>query len=327
GTLLCGFANSLETLLLFRIITGLGIGGEWAAGQTFVCEIFPPCSRGRFGAIMQTGAPFGILLASFVGGFLSPIIGWRLCFILSALPALLVLFIRKNLPESDLWKEKSMGNPEYGNLKPRNTSYGFKLLLSRKYRYMFLYSLVLAILGMSAYWFCYSWLPEYLYLDRSLSLSKSTTWMIIAQIGGIIGYFSFGYITDHIGRRITFSIYTGIMALGLVMITLLWNLFEANPIIILGSLVLVGFGTGFFGGYGPIFSELFPTAIRNMASGTAFNLARGIQLVTPILVVYIGQFADLGTGIVIGALFAIAAGIWIWVFPETKGRDLKELDL
>ena len=85
-------------------------------------------------------------------------------------------------------------------------------------------------------------------MDRSFSLSKSATWIIIAQIGGIIGYLSLGYITDLIGRRITFSIYTGIMTLGLVMITQLWNFFETYPLIILGALVLVGFGTAFLVG-------------------------------------------------------------------------------
>src|SRR5208283_2899352 len=86
-----------------RIITGIGVGGEWAAGQTFVGETFPPKLRGRYSAFMQTGAPIGGAIASIVGGFVEPMIGWRACFMLSIVPALFVVFIRKNLPESDMW--------------------------------------------------------------------------------------------------------------------------------------------------------------------------------------------------------------------------------
>ena len=103
GTFLCGIASSIYLFLIFRIITGLGVGGEWATGQTYIGETFPAKVRGRYGAIMQTGAPFGIILASIVGGFVESIIGWRLCFFVSILPALLVVFIRKSLPESDVW--------------------------------------------------------------------------------------------------------------------------------------------------------------------------------------------------------------------------------
>ncbi len=112
GTLLCGFASSLPMLLVFRVITGLGVGGEWATGQTYVGETFPAKVRGRYGAFMQTGAPIGIALASVVGGFLAPVIGWRWCFILSFLPALLVVYIRKAIPESDLWeRHRRKGEP------------------------------------------------------------------------------------------------------------------------------------------------------------------------------------------------------------------------
>lgn len=107
GTFLSGLAGSIELLVVFRIITGLGVGGEWATGQTYVGETFPAHVRGRYGAFMQTGAPIGVALASVIGGFVSPVIGWRNAFFLSVLPALLVLFIRKHLPESDVWLERN----------------------------------------------------------------------------------------------------------------------------------------------------------------------------------------------------------------------------
>jgi MFS family permease len=325
GTFLCGLANSLETLILFRIITGLGVGGEWATGQTYIGETFPPRLRARYGSFMQTGAPLGILLASVVGGFLAPTIGWRFCFFLSIAPAFLVIFIRRGLPESDLWLLKKE-NAERASQAMASAISQFLALFSPEYRRMFLMALVLAILGLSAYWFTYSWMPDYLYLERHFSLTKSAIWIIITQLGGFLGYFSFGYVADRWGRRPAFTIYTSLMAMGLVMITVLWDYVVGFPLIILGFMFLVGFGTGFFGGFGPLFSEVFPTAVRNTATGSAFNLGRGVQFFTPVIIALIAQRYNLSAGIFLAAIFALATGIWIWAFPETRGRDLEELE-
>jgi MFS family permease len=279
GTFLCGLASTLEVLLLFRIITGLGVGGEWATGQTYVGETFPPKVRGRYGAFMQTGAPVGIVLASIIGGFVAPSIGWRSCFFISLLPALLVVFIRKRLPESDVWEERRKSVSETGGAVPSGVEEAarmFLTLFTRTHRKLFLYSLVLAIFDMSAYWFTYTWLPGYLHQQRAFSLAKSAAWMLITQAGGLLGYLSFGYVSDRFGRRPAYSVYSLIMALGLVMITLLWDVVVAYPPVILSFMFFVGFGTGMFSGYGPLFAELFPTSIRNTAMGSAFNLARAI---------------------------------------------------
>lgn len=325
GTFLCGLSNSLEMLILFRIITGLGVGGEWATGQTYIGETFPAKLRARYGSFMQTGAPLGILLASLVGGFLAPSIGWRACFFLSIIPAFIVIFIRRGLPESDLWLLKKE-DAKKASYTISSAISQFSVLFSREHRRMFILALGLAILGLSAYWFTYSWMPDYLYLERHFSLTKSALWIIITQLGGFLGYFSFGYVADRWGRRPAFTIYTSLMALGLVMITVLWDYVVGYPLIILGFMFLVGFGTGFFGGFGPLFSEVFPTSVRNTATGSAFNLGRGVQFFTPVIIALIAQRYNLGAGIFLAAIFALATGIWIWTFPETRGRDLEELE-
>ena len=320
GTFLCGVANSLEVLLLFRIITGLGVGGEWATGQTYVGEIFPAKVRGRYGAFMQTGAPIGIVLASMVGGFVTPMIGWRMCFFISILPALLVVFIRQRLPESDVWLERkkfdTVPRMQKKLLDP------FIELFRPEHRKLFVLCLILAIFDMSAYWFTYSWLPGYLHQQRQFSLVKSAGWMLITQAGGLLGYISFGFVADSLGRRPAYSIYSVIMALGLVMITLMWDKVVAYPPVILSFMFLVGFGTGMFSGYGPLFAELFPTEIRNTAMGSAFNLARGVQFFTPVAIALIAETYGLSGGISLAALFALLTGAWIWVFPETKGKKI-----
>jgi MFS family permease len=317
GTFLSGFATNLELLVFFRIITGLGVGGEWATGQTYVCETFPPKVRGRYGAFMQTGAPIGIALASVVGGFLMPVIGWRGCFFVSLLPALLVIVIRRGLPESDLWLQRRTSPAA----RP-----GFLTLFSKKHRAMFAACLVLAVFDMSAYWFTYSWLPGYLQQERQMSLVKSALWILVTQSGGFLGYFTFGFVADRLGRRPAYSIYSVLMALGLVMITLFWTAVADRPSLLLIYMFLVGFGTGMFGGYGPLFSELFPTSIRNTAMGSAFNLARGVQFFTPVIIAVIAREYGLAGGISLAALFALLTGAWIWVFPETKGISLSSLE-
>jgi MFS family permease len=316
GTLLCGFSGNLAMLLAFRIITGFGVGGEWATGQTYVGEAFPPKVRGRYGAFMQTGAPLGVMLASVVGGFLMPVIGWRACFVVSFLPALLVTVIRRAIPESDLW----LASRKSASVRKRESQ--FALLFSKAYRTLFILALTLAIFDMSAYWFTYSWLPEYLREERGLSIAKSATWVMVIQTGGFLGYATFGFVADSLGRRPAYSIYAVFWAVGLTMITLLWSSVVAIPALLLGFMFLVGFGTGMFGGYGPLFSELFPTRIRNTAMGAAFNVARGVQFFTPVVIALVAEQFRLSGGIFLAAVFAVLTGVWIWTFPETKGRRI-----
>ncbi|MCU0371192.1 MAG: MFS transporter [Bacteroidales bacterium] len=325
GTFFSGLAGSFWFLMFFRIITGLGVGGEWATGQTYVSETFPAKVRGRYCAFMQTGAPLGIALASIVGGMLSPVIGWRACFFVSILPAIMVIYIRKSLPESDMWAQrKQLSQQDKGSERKKGPSpiSGFLSLFTGAYRKFFLLALVLAIFDMSAYWLTYSWMPGYLHNERNFTMTKSALWILVTQSGGFLGYFTFGFIADKLGRRPAYSIYSVIMAVGLIMITVFWDYVVMYPAVILGFMFMVGFGTGMFGGYGSLFSELFPTSVRSTAMGSAFNLARGIQFITPVAISLIATRYGLAGGIALAAVFALLTGLWVWTFPETKGRKL-----
>ena len=320
GTLLSACSWSFYSLVIFRFITGLGVGGEWATGQIYINETFPDELRAKFGAFMQSGAPVGVIIASIVGGLISPIIGWRMTFLVSIIPALTVIFIRRYLKESDVWLENK---DQYVNTSIFKQ---FKELLSKEYRKIFFMSLILCILGMSAYWYTYSWLPTYLTQERGLAMIGSTIGIIIIQCGDFLGYTSFGFVAEKLGRRPAFTIYSFIMGISIAMITLCWNQIDKIPDLIFVFMFLTGFGTGYFGGFGALFSELFPTKIRNTGVGTVFNLARGIQFATPVIITVVATYFDLSYGIAIAAIFAISVGIWIWVFPETKGTVINELD-
>jgi Arabinose efflux permease len=320
GTFLCAFSTSLEMLIIFRIITGIGVGGEWATGQTYVNETFPAKLRGKAGALLQTGNPVGLILASVVGGLLVPIIGWREAFLISVLPAAIVILIRRKIPESDLWI-LNRSNGMKSSIKSKKNE--FITLFLKPYRKPFLMALTLAILGSSAYWFTYSWLPTYLQ-EKILSVAKSAMWIIVNQVGGILGLLSFGYVADRFGRRPAFSLFALTMASGLVMITIFWDHIGTYPSMIFVFMFIIGIGTGIYGGFGPLVSELFPTRLRSSAMGSSFNLARGTQFLTPILIALIAAQYGLGSGIFLGAIFALSVAIFIWAFPETKAIELEK---
>jgi MFS family permease len=322
GTFLCGASKGFTSLLVFRILTGLGVGGEWATGQTFIGETFPARVRARFAAVMQTGAPLGIALAALVGGFAAPAFeslfgfdrGWRTCFFVSVIPALLVVvLIRRLMPESDIWvagRERKA---------PKGRGQFAEILAVPALRRLFGLGLVLALTDMSAYWFTYSWLPKYLYDQLGFSMAKSGIWMLVTQAGGLIGYLTFGAVADWRGRRVAYTGFSLLWAAGLLAVTWFWGAIAQWPWLTLCFMFLVGLGTGNFSGYGPIFTEIFPTRVRNTAMGTAFNLARGVQFFTPLVITQVALRYGLAGGISLAAFFALFTGAWVWLLPETRG--------
>jgi MFS family permease len=317
GTFASGLAPSFFWLMVARVVTGLGVGGEWGTGQTYVAETFPANVRARYGAFVQTGAPIGVALASLVGGFLAPAIGWRACFLVSGVPALLVVAIRKRLPESDVWEARRR-DPE----RRPGGSAPLGVILSPAYRGVFVRSLILTIFTMSAYWFTYTWLPGYLHDERHFSMAKSASWILVTQAGGLLGYASFGFVADRFGRRPAFTVYSLTFAAGLAMTTAFWASIAERPAVVLSFMFLVGLGTGVWGGFGPLFAELFPTRVRGAAMGSIYNIARGVQFVTPIAVTVIARRYGLAGGMSLAAVFAAATAAWIWTFPETKGEAI-----
>jgi putative MFS transporter len=269
-----------------------------------------------------------------VGGFVEPSFaklfgpgwGWRACFFVSTLPALLVVVIRRFMPESDVWEEWQR-HPERRD-EDAGRHFVSSLRRDPSIRRLFLLGLFLAVTDMSAYWFTYSWMPKYLYDKLHFSMARSGAWMLVTQAGGLLGYLTFGIVADWKGRRVAYTLYSFLWAAGLLSVTWFWGTLVAVPTLTLVFMFLVGVGTGNFSGYGPIFSELFPTRIRNTAMGTAFNLARGVQFFTPLVITWVasipwlGPERGLGIGISIGAFFALLTGLWVWTLPETRGTRI-----
>jgi len=316
GVLAAASARSGRAMVAAAALAGLGIGGQWAAGQTLLGETVPPRLRGRFGALSQTGAPLGLGLATLVATQLAPHIGWRAAFALFALPALAVPFLPRFLPESDLWRAHravARGGERRVSLED---------LFAPGVRRPFALAFVLTLFNMANYWLTFSWLPEYLGREWRLAIQKTGAWTLVFVAGSLAGYLLYGACSDRWGRRLSFTLFSIVMAIGLAMITLFQAPIREQPGLILTFVFVTGVGTGTWSNFGPFYTELFPTRVRNTAGGVCMNVSRGIQFVAPWLVVALGG-QSLGNGIALAAVFALAAGAWVWLLPETRGRALE----
>ncbi|HXU45658.1 MAG TPA: MFS transporter [Thermoanaerobaculia bacterium] len=326
GNLLCALAGSGFALGLGRALAGLGIGGTWGGGQAMVGETFPAALRGRSGAIAQSGAPVGLGLAAILGSFLAPVAGWRVTFLIAALPGLALLFWRY-LPESDLWLEHRRRLAAGGSeARDRQGGRGsvFAQLAAPDLAGLFARAFLLTAFNMSAYWFAVVWLPRYLSAERGLSIFGTGWWTLTFVAGSLLGYLSFGWASDRIGRRPAFALYCLVTALGLLPVTLFWNLFAGRPGGGLACLFVAGIGTGTWSCYGPYFSELFPTRVRGTAMSIIMNVTRGIQFLAPFAIAAVAPLAGMAGGIALAAGFALLAGAWVWTLPETAGRAIVE---
>jgi MFS family permease len=325
GNIICALAPGAMGLILGRALVGLGVGGTWGGGQAMLGETFPPALRGRYGAVAQSGAPVGLGLATIIGSFLAPEIGWRNVFLVSVAPAL-ILLAWKYLPESDVWLEHrrrlAAGELDAHEIE-RARRPVLAQLASADLAGLFTRAFLLTAFNMSAYWFAVVWLPRYLQEERGLSIVGTGWWTLVFVAGSLTGYLSFGRVSDAIGRRPAFALYCGITAVGLAMVTVFWNTFAANPATGLICMFVAGVGTGTWSCYGPYFSELFPTRVRGTAMSVIMNVTRGAQFVTPLVLAAVASRWGLASGIALAAAFAALAGAWVWTLPETVGARIE----
>jgi MFS family permease len=318
GTLASGLSLGFWTLLVARAVTGIGVGGEWAVAHALVGETVPPHVRGRYGSYLQSGSAFARFFASMVGNLLAPIIGWRLAFMLSAAPALIVVFIRREMPESDVWLESVRAGI--------SSRLGYVAALGRMLgpalRRTTAAAFTVTTMNMAAYWFKTIWLPTYLHETRGLSLAAVTWLLLMDQIGSVAGYVMFGYASDYFGRRPSFTAFSIIKAVGLAMITLGWNLGGGYSLTLFAFMFLVGIGEGNWGCIGPLINEVFPTEVRAAALGIIYNVARGVQFLAPVVIGMVAARTTFGAGIALAVPFALLAAATVWLLPETKGVRL-----
>ena len=161
-----------------------------------------------------------------------------------------------------------------------------------------------------------------MYEVRGLSVVKSAEWLIFAQVGAFLGYLVYGFLQDMLGRRTVWSVFTATEAA--MILLYVWLPLSPQEAVVVGG--LLGFFTGYWSGFGALLSEIFPTRVRGTALGFVFNVGRAINFVSPIVVAYLSQVYGWSAALALAAAAAFAASLMIWAFPETKGRELTQID-
>ena len=309
----CGLSHSITQLAVFRFLLGLGMGGEWSSGAALIAETWRAEHRGRALGLMQSTYAIGEAVAAVVVLVVFPHFGWRAVFFAGVLPALLVLWIYRGVPEPELWKNRS---------KEKESAVLRKLLQKDVLRNGLLATTMNAF-SMFGYWGLFTWIPSYLSLPvsqggRGLTLVAATTLYLVLSPGKWLGYASFGFFADAFGRRKPYFTYLLVAAI----LVPLYGIIR-NPILLLllGPFVAF-FGTGFFSGYAAIASELFPGEIRAAAMGLSYNLGRGLSATAPFAVGAIAMRFGFLPGFFLLAGAFLAAAFLALLLPETRGLEL-----
>lgn len=250
------FAPTLVALLVLRAAFGFAMGGEWGLGASLTMETIPAKSRGLASGILQEGYACGFLLASIVYGLLFDRIGWRGMFMVGVLPALLVLYIRRNVEESPAWHRMRS--------QPRKSL----ATIIRNHGGLFLYVVIL----MTAFNFfshgTQDLYPTYLQAQRKLSTHTVSMIAIIANIGAIIGGIIFGTLSQRIGRRRAI-IAAALLALPIIP---LWGFSTTVGLIALGAFLMQISVQGAWGVIPVHLNELSPDEVRGTFPGFAYQL-------------------------------------------------------
>ena len=313
-TFACGLASSVVMLALLRFLVGVGMGGEWNCGAALVAETWPTRWRGRAMGIVLSGWAAGYALAAIVSGLILALADWRWVFFVGLLPALLTIWIRRKVPEPEIWKHS----------RERPVSSAEQKMLWRAARPRLLALLTMNTFGMFAWWGLFSWIPAYLALPqsqggRNFQMLGVATLLIVLNLAGMFpGYLSFGVFADRFGRKRSVIFY---LAAASLLVPFFAAAREPAAILVAGCMTAF-FGTGFFAGSGTLGNELFPTPIRATALGLSYNLARGLSAAAPWVIGRLGEtrglsWAFLACGIAYGA--AAITGLWV---PETRGLEL-----
>jgi MFS family permease len=312
-----GLTNSFGQLLVMRSLQGFGFGGEWTAGAVLVGEIVRAHHRGKAVGTLQSGWAVGwalaALLSTFALAWLPADWGWRALLFVGALPALLLLFIRRYVREPAIFLEHS-ALPA----RERLVAGAYRIFSPELLRTTILCSL-LSTGALGGYYALMTWLPTYLRLERGLTILSSGLYLGVIIAGAFTGYLVGAYLADLIGRRRNFLLY----AVSCIVIVAAYT----HAPISNDAMLVLGFPLGFcsvgvFSGIGPFFTELFPTGVRGSGQGFSYNAGRAAGAFFPALVGFLS--ASLSLGKAVGLFAAVAYGLLViaaYRLPETKGKE------
>jgi SHS family lactate transporter-like MFS transporter len=292
-----GFAPSLTALIILRALYGVAMGGEWGVGASLTMESIPPHARGFVSGLLQSGYPAGYFMASIVYGVLFPYIGWRGMFMVGVIPALLVLYIRRTVPESPSWSKQAA------------VERGSTLAVLKSHWRLGIYAVVL----MTAFNFfshgTQDIYPTFLQVQHKFSPHVVSIIAVIYNIGAICGGILFGTLSERFGRRRCIVI----AALLTLPVIPLWA-FAESPVWLAVGAFLVQFTVQGAWGIIPVhLNELSPDTARGTFPGFVYQLGNLLASVNATLqaglAVHFGGNYGLALAIVAGTVAIIIAGL------------------
>jgi len=317
---LCGIANSPEQLMVFRMLQGLGFGGESSLCMVLVTELIRnPAHRGKYSGFTASSYSFGwggaAIAYAITFNLFEPEVAWRVCFFLGILPALVVVYLRRNLQEPEVFLKS---RAERGNASPAAD-------LARVFRRPLLRKTVLCSLlsgGMlGAYYAIATWLPTFLKTERGLSVFGTSSYLAVTILGSLVGYVAGAYATDRWGRRLTYMAF----AAGAFVMAMIYMVIPVSNT----SMLFLGFPLGVlmqgvFSGIGATISESYPSSVRATGYGVSYNLGRVIGSFFPLAVGWLNSGRTtlaLAIAMVAGVGYALVM-VSAALLPETSGIDL-----
>jgi MFS family permease len=316
-TALTATAGSVWQLVLWRALVGLGMGGEWSAGSVLVSETWPSRHRAKAIGFMQAGWAVGYILAALLAAAILPELGWRMLFLLGILPALITLWIRRNVHEPEIWKARAITPGIRRYVSPDL----FRPPLLRRT----LVGSLITMLVLFAYWGLFTWMPSFFSrpIDQGgagLGIVRSSGWIIPMQIGAFFGYTSFGFFADRFGRRPVFAFF---LVCAAILVPAYGQLARHDVVLLVLGPFIGFFGHGYFSVFGVMLSELFPTHVRGTAQGLVYNIGRAFSAFAPYTIGALADLHGIGTALAITSAFFFLGGIMIFSLPETRGQELQ----
>jgi MFS transporter, SHS family, lactate transporter len=302
------FAPNLTAFLVIRALFGVAMGGEWGIGASLTMETVKPEARGMVSGLLQSGYPSGYLIASVAFGLLYPHIGWRGMFMIGILPALLILYIRRSVPESPGWNRE------------RTSAATILNILARHWQ-LALY----AILLMTAFNFfshgTQDLYPTFLQKQHHFAPATVGTIAVLYNIGAILGGLSFGAFSQSFGRRRTMML-CAFFALPAIW---LWAFSQTALLLALGAFLVQFFVQGAWGVVPAHLNELSPPEARGTFPGTVYQLGNFIASYNAVLQAKIAESHDNNYSLALSGV-AIAAAFAVMVLAII-GREAREIDM
>jgi SHS family lactate transporter-like MFS transporter len=306
------FAPSLKVFLITRALFGIAMGGEWGVGAALAFETLPAEGRGFFSGVLQEGYAVGYLMAALVFGTVFQFVGWRGMFVIGALPAFLVIYIRTKVDESPAWAQGQVAKKAEGNVG--------KSILTYLGTFAFLVVLMFAFNSYSHG--SQDLYPTFLTKDHRFDPHTVGFIAIIANIGALLGGIIFGTWSEKIGRRKAIVI----AALLSIPVIPLWAYSHTVPMLSLGGFLMQFMVQGAWGVIPAHLNELSPPAVRGTFPGFAYQLGNLLSSRNQVLQArfaeqhYGGLFAPVlaWTLLIVATLVAVVTGIGL----ERKGIDL-----